>query len=117
MQTQYGHERSTANPISGGRWEDGGPGGGGEREEKISPREAPLLSRYKADLHLHSKYSFDSFMEPRKILKLAKKRGLDLISITDHNSLRGSLDAKRYRKEFDIEVWLGEEVYSDMGDI
>ena len=69
------------------------------------------------DLHIHSKYSYDSLMEPRKILKLCKKKGYDVISITDHNSIKGSLEAKKYEKEFGIKVLVGNEILTDVGDI
>jgi len=57
-----------------------------------------------ADLHIHSKYSYDSRMEPRRIVELCKRKGYDVISITDHDTLAGSLEAKEYEKEFNITV-------------
>ena len=42
----------------------------------------------KLNLHIHSKYSYDSFSEPSKIVKMAKRRGLDVISITDHDNMK-----------------------------
>lgn len=74
-------------------------------------------SSLKGDLHIHSKYSFDSIMDPRKILKYCKKWDFDIISITDHNSIKGSLEAQKYEKEFGINVIVGEEVKTDSGDI
>ena len=41
-----------------------------------------------ADLHIHSVYS-DGLLSPDEICRLAKKRGLGLISITDHDTLAG----------------------------
>jgi glycosyltransferase involved in cell wall biosynthesis len=59
----------------------------------------------KADLHVHSKYSTrpsewvlqkigcaESYTEPKKLYALAKERGMDFVTITDHNTLAGSLD-------------------------
>ena len=69
------------------------------------------------DLHIHSKYSFDSKMEPREILKRCQKLGMDMISITDHDSIKGSFCAKNYEKEFNISIIVGEEVKTDLGDI
>jgi len=37
----------------------------------------------KYDLHIHSKYSSDGIIEPEKIVKIAAKRGLNGIAITD----------------------------------
>ncbi len=70
-----------------------------------------------ADFHIHSKYSYDSILEPRKIVKLCKEKGYDTISITDHNTIKGSLEAKKYEREFGVEVLIGEEVLTDAGDI
>ncbi len=69
------------------------------------------------DLHIHSMYSYDSLMDPKKILKKCKKKGYNTISITDHNSIKGSLEAKKYEKEFGISVVIGEEILTDIGDV
>ena len=47
----------------------------------------------RADLHLHSTYS-DGWYSPHEICCIAKARGLELISITDHDTLNGA-DEKR----------------------
>lgn len=41
-----------------------------------------------ADLHIHSVYS-DGLLSPDEICRLAKKRGLGLISVTDHDTMAG----------------------------
>jgi len=69
------------------------------------------------DLHIHSKYSHDSLSRPRDILKRAKKVGLDTISITDHNSMTGSLEAAQISKEFGVQVITGIEISTDVGDV
>ena len=48
-----------------------------------------------ADLHVHTKYSFDCLLEPRTVVKVASMRGLSAIAVTDHNTIRGSLAAIR----------------------
>jgi glycosyltransferase involved in cell wall biosynthesis len=58
----------------------------------------------RADLHTHSKYSEhpsewflqrlgaqESYVEPEFIYKAAKGRGMDLVTITDHNRIEGSV--------------------------
>lgn len=58
----------------------------------------------KADLHVHSKYSGrpsdwflqkfgtnESYTEPEFIYKTAREQGMDYITITDHNTITGSL--------------------------
>lgn len=42
------------------------------------------------DLHTHSKYSPDSSLEVKEIVKTATKRGIHGVCVADHNTLRGS---------------------------
>ncbi len=57
------------------------------------------------DLHVHSKYSnhpsewflqrlgaSESYTEPETIYKVARKRGMDFVTITDHNRIKASLE-------------------------
>ena len=47
----------------------------------------------KLDLHIHSQYSEDGIGSPKEIIKNLKKKGLQGMAITDHNSIKGSLKA------------------------
>jgi len=67
--------------------------------------------------HIHTKYSFDSLMHPKKILKICKQLGANAVYITDHNTIKGSLEAKKYEKEIGIKVILGTEIKTQYGDI
>ena len=69
------------------------------------------------DLHIHSKYSFDSLLSPKTILKVAKKKGLTGIAVTDHNTIRGGLEVKEINKDRDFTVIVGSEVQTEIGDI
>ncbi|ODS40249.1 MAG: hypothetical protein A7315_09170 [Candidatus Altiarchaeales archaeon WOR_SM1_79] len=69
------------------------------------------------DLHIHSKYSFDSILEPKKIIKVAKKRGLDGVAITDHNTIKGGLEAKKINGDPNFLVIVGSEISTEIGDI
>jgi predicted metal-dependent phosphoesterase TrpH len=69
------------------------------------------------DLHIHSKYSHDSLSSPESILKRAKKVGLERIAITDHGTIRGSIEAQKLAKKYDIEVIIASEIKTDHGDI
>ena len=53
------------------------------------------LLNLKIDLHTHSSYS-DGLGTPRSILECARKKGLDGLAITDHNTLEGYYKAKEY---------------------
>jgi len=55
----------------------------------------------KLDLHIHSKYSEDAVGSPKEIIKSVKKRGLNGIAITDHNTIQGGIAAvKAAPKDF-----------------
>jgi predicted metal-dependent phosphoesterase TrpH len=70
----------------------------------------------KIDFHCHSSYSFDSIMNVRKIVKVAKKRGLSGIAITDHNAFNGAIAAAKV-KEPNFFVICGCEIATEKGEI
>ena len=47
----------------------------------------------KLDLHIHSQYSEDGTGTPQEIIKHLQKRGLNGMAITDHNTVKGGLNA------------------------
>ncbi|NPA74620.1 MAG: PHP domain-containing protein [Euryarchaeota archaeon] len=49
----------------------------------------------KIDMHIHTSYSPDGKVQPKEVLKYARKIGLDAVAITDHNEIKGALKAKR----------------------
>jgi predicted metal-dependent phosphoesterase TrpH len=71
----------------------------------------------KCDFHIHSRYSFDSLADPKKIVDLAIKKGLQCIAIADHGNMRGSLEAAEYARGLHILIIPSEEVKSKQGDI
>ncbi len=73
------------------------------------------MKRY--DLHIHTKYSECSLNKPEKLLETAKKRGLDGIAITDHNTIKGALKVKKLNKDRNFEVIVGEEIKTEAGEI
>jgi predicted metal-dependent phosphoesterase TrpH len=68
------------------------------------------------DLHLHSRYSPDGTLGVADIVRIARKRGLDGIAITDHDTIRGGLEAVKLKPE-GIDVICGCEVNTDRGDV
>ena len=70
----------------------------------------------KYDLHIHLKYSSDGVLDPEKIVKIAIKRGLNGVAITDHNTIIGGLKAKNYETE-DFKVIVGSEISTERGEI
>lgn len=62
-----------------------------------------------ADLHLHSVYS-DGLNSPDEICRLAKARGVGLISITDHDTMAGLEDKKESARRHGIAYLPGWEI-------
>lgn len=68
------------------------------------------LNFYKADLHMHTTYS-DGYEPPELVATAARKKGMDIIAVTDHNNFEGSVVAKERARELGLNmtVILGEE--------
>jgi predicted metal-dependent phosphoesterase TrpH len=74
----------------------------------------------KADMHCHTYHSgltghmkafepMDSYNSPEDLYQLAKKRGMDLVTITDHDSIDGCLSFLNSHPDAD-DFFIGEEV-------
>lgn len=75
------------------------------------------MSVYKADLHVHSLFSkieegilksiiqSESYTSPEQVYRTARKRGMDFVTITDHNTIEGGLEIAHLKN-----VFLSEEV-------
>lgn len=70
-----------------------------------------------ADLHIHSIYSSDATTTVRAILKQAADAGLDAIAVTDHDELRGSLEAQQLAPQYGIEAIPGAEISTRDGHL
>jgi predicted metal-dependent phosphoesterase TrpH len=68
------------------------------------------------DLHIHSKYSFDSILSPKKIFKVAKKRKLGGVAITDHNTIKGSIMSLHADVDGVVTI-IGSEMGTEVGHI
>lgn len=75
-----------------------------------------MVSR--ADLHVHSKYSDrptewvlrrigapECYTEPEKVYEIAKRRGMQFVTLTDHNSICGALEIAHLK-----DVFIGNEI-------
>ena len=65
----------------------------------------------KCDLHLHSDMS-DGKFSPETLVDMAKQRGLDCISVTDHDNFEGTRRARAYAREAGIKYVVGAELSS-----
>ena len=73
----------------------------------------------KADLHLHTDFS-DGLNSPRQMVQAASKAGLQIIAVTDHDTMEGAFRAREYslrRPDLGVQVVLGEEVSTMNGHV
>jgi len=70
------------------------------------------MTEFRADLHIHTLLSpcADLEMTPANIVLRAKKTGLQIIGITDHNSTKNAMLVKRLAEKDGIFVLTGAEV-------
>ena len=64
----------------------------------------------KIDLHVHTRYSEDAINSPEWIMRMARRRGLDGVAVTDHNIIRGWKSMQEAAKRHSMELVLGEEI-------
>jgi 3',5'-nucleoside bisphosphate phosphatase len=64
------------------------------------------------DLHIHSALSpcADDDMRPTNIVRMALLNGLELISVTDHNSVDNQSSIAQAAKQYGIQTWFGVEM-------
>lgn len=68
------------------------------------------------DLHCHTQYSFDCRSPLPAVLRAARRRGLDALAITDHDTIEGALEAQRRAGGHPL-IIIGQEITTDAGDI
>ncbi len=72
----------------------------------------------KADLHIHTSYSYDSSCSVPAVLKwTADFTDLDVIAITDHDAFGGSLEAVQLAPKFGVQVVPGCEIATRDGHL
>ncbi len=71
----------------------------------------------KIDMHVHSCYSKDGFEQIKNIIAEAKRKGLDGIALTDHNTQDGVDEAKKEGENQGIIVITGIEIKTENGDV
>jgi predicted metal-dependent phosphoesterase TrpH len=70
-----------------------------------------------ADLHIHTIYSYDGTASLTAVLTRAEKIGLDVIAITDHDEIAGSLKALELAPNYGLQVIPGIEVSTADGHL
>lgn len=68
----------------------------------------------KADLHIHTTYSFDSTMALQDIINKCLKIGITCVAITDHGTIEGAL---KLREIAPFKVIIGQEILTSEGEV
>ena len=71
----------------------------------------------KADLHLHTNFSFDGLSSPKEIVESAIAKKIDCICIADHDEIKGAEEAISFATNKAIRIIPGIEIKSREGDI
>ena len=74
----------------------------------------PDLDMITLEFHCHTNASKDSLTKPEDLILMARKKGLDRLVITDHNSIAGARAAQALDPELII---VGEEIMTTKGEI
>ncbi len=70
----------------------------------------------KADIHLHTTYSDGTATVP-ELLAAVARADLQVIAVTDHDTIAGALEARRLAPRYGVEVIVGEEVSTREGHL
>ena len=78
-----------------------------------------MTRTFKADFHIHTRYSGDCLSRVEDVLAAAMKRGMGAIAITDHDGIEGAKEAQgiALERKLPLQVIVGEEVRTDAGDL
>ena len=71
--------------------------------------------RLKTVIHVHTDYSFDSNTSPADLVATARDQGVECIAVTDHDEIRGALEAREISD--DVRIIVGSEVTTQDGHL
>lgn len=69
---------------------------------------------HKVEFHCHTISSKDSLTSPQKLVETCRRKGIDRVVVTDHNSIAGALAARELDPGL---VIVGEEILTAKGEI
>lgn len=73
-----------------------------------------LSENYRVEFHCHTIYSKDSLTPPRDLVAACRRKGIDRVVVTDHNTIAGARAAQAIDPEL---VIVGEEIMTTRGEI
>ncbi len=68
----------------------------------------------RVELHTHTRYSKDCLVTPETVIATCRRKGIDRLAVTDHNSISGALRLKELAPELII---IGEEIMTTEGEL
>ena len=68
----------------------------------------------RVEFHCHTVFSKDSLTRPEKLLAICRRKGIDRVVITDHNTISGAMAAKAIDP---VRVIVGEEILTREGEL
>ena len=74
-----------------------------------------MTKKIQADLHIHTNCS-DGTFTPREVVERAEAVGLNVIAITDHDSMEGVAEAQQHGDRRGVDVIAGAEISSYHGE-
>jgi len=74
----------------------------------------PMPEFYRVETHCHTIFSEDSLTQPADLLAACRKKGIDRVIITDHNTLSGARTAQKLDP---ARVIVGEEIMTRAGEL
>jgi predicted metal-dependent phosphoesterase TrpH len=74
--------------------------------------QSPILLR--TEFHCHTIFSKDCLVQPKKLVKTCKRKKIDRVVVTDHNSIEGALRCKELDPD---RVIIGEEIMTTEGEL
>jgi len=69
---------------------------------------------FKVEFHCHTIFSKDSLTPPERLVKACRRKGIDRVIVTDHNSIAGARAAQALDPEL---VIVGEEIFTTRGEL
>ncbi|HLB74339.1 MAG TPA: PHP domain-containing protein [Sedimentisphaerales bacterium] len=66
------------------------------------------------EMHAHTYYSHDGFTTVKSFIRWCKKRDLNCVCITDHNTLSGALE---FSGKAPMKIIIGQEITTGQGDV
>ena len=68
----------------------------------------------RVEFHCHTQYSKDSLTSPERLVKTCRRKGIDRVLVTDHNTIAGARAAQELDPELTI---VGEEIATTRGEL